>query len=94
YPQEIDEVLMGHPKILEACAIGVSDTYRGETVKAYVVLMPGENLTEEDVVAYCKKNLAAYKAPRSIVFIDELPKSAVGKILRREIKRVDGEQST
>ena len=94
YPQEIDEVLMGHPKILEACAIGASDTYRGETVKAYVVLMPGENLTEEDVVAYCKKNLAAYKAPRSIVFIDELPKSAVGKILRREIKRVDGEQST
>ena len=63
YPQEIDEVLMGHPKILEACAIGVSDPYRGETVKAYVVLMPGETLPEEDVVAYCRKNLAAYKAP-------------------------------
>jgi len=91
YPQEIDEVLMGHPKILEACAIGVSDPYRGETVKAYVVLMPGETLPEEDVVAYCRKNLAAYKAPRSIVFIDELPKSAVGKILRREIKRLDEE---
>ncbi len=94
YPQEIDEVLMGHPKILEACAIGVSDPYRGETVKAYVVLMPGETLSEENVVAYCRKNLAAYKAPRSIVFIDELPKSAVGKILRREIKRMDEEQST
>ncbi len=94
YPQEIDEVLMGHPKILEACSIGVSDSYRGETVKAYVVLMPGETLSEEDVIAYCRKNLASYKAPRSIVFIDELPKSAVGKILRREIKRVDEEQST
>jgi len=94
YPQEIDEVLMGHPKILEACAIGVSDPYRGETVKAYVVLMPGETLSEEDVIAYCRKNLASYKAPRSIVFIDELPKSAVGKILRREIKRMDEEQST
>ena len=56
--------------------------------------MPGETLSEEDVVAYCRKNLASYKAPRSIVFIDELPKSAVGKILRREIKRVDEEQST
>ena len=94
YPQEIDEVLMGHPKILEACAIGVSDPYRGETVKAYVVLMPGETLSEENVVAYCRKYLAAYKAPRSIVFIDELPKSAVGKILRRKIKRMDEEQST
>ncbi len=94
YPQEIDEVLMGHPKILEACAIGASDPYRGETVKAYVVLMPGETLSEEDVIAYCRKNLASYKAPRRIVFIDELPKSAVGKILRREIKRVDEEQST
>jgi len=94
YPQEIDEVLMGHPKILEACTIGVSDPYRGETVKAYVVLMPGETLSEKEVIAYCRKNLAAYKAPRSIVFINELPKSAVGKILRREIKRLDEEQST
>ena len=94
YPQEIDEVLMGHPKILEACSIGVSDSYRGETVKAYVVLMPGETLSEEELIAYCRENLASYKAPRSIVFIDELPKSAVGKILRREIKRVDEEQST
>jgi long-chain acyl-CoA synthetase len=94
YPQEIDEVLMGHPRILEACAIGVSDPYRGETVKAYVVLMPGETLSEEDVIAYCRKDLATYKAPRSIAFIDELPKSAVGKILRREIKRMDEEQST
>jgi long-chain acyl-CoA synthetase len=94
YPQEIDEVLMGHPKILEACAIGVSDPYRGETVKAYVVLMPGETLSEEEVIAYCRKDLATYKLPRSIAFIDELPKSAVGKILRREIKRMDEEQRT
>ncbi len=94
YPQEIDEVLMGHPKILEACAIGASDSYRGETVKAYIVLMPEEKLSEEEAIAYCRKNLAAYKAPRSIVFIEELPKSAVGKILRREIKRMDEEQGT
>jgi len=94
YPQEIDEVLMGHPKIIEACAIGVSDPYRGETVKAYVVPMSGEKLSEEEVIAHCRKNLAPYKAPKSIAFVEELPKSAVGKILRREIKRMDEEQST
>ncbi|MCK5694990.1 MAG: hypothetical protein KAH62_00015 [Desulfobacula sp.] len=94
YPQEIDEVLMGHPKILEACTIGVKDSYRGETVKAYVVLMPQKNLSEKELIEYCRENLAAYKAPRSIVFIEGLPKSAVGKILRREIKRIDEEQAT
>jgi long-chain acyl-CoA synthetase len=93
YPQEIDEVLMNHPQILEACAIGVSDTYRGETVKAYVVIKPGQTLSEKEVIDYCRKNLAAYKAPRGIVFVDELPKTAVGKILRREIKRIDEEQA-
>ncbi len=93
YPQEIDEVLMNHPKILEACAIGVSDAYRGETVKAYIVLKPEQTLSEKEVIDYCRENLAAYKAPRAIVFVDELPKTAVGKILRREIKRIDEEES-
>jgi long-chain acyl-CoA synthetase len=93
YPQEIDEVLMNHPKILEACAIGVSDAYRGETVKAYIVLKPEQTLSEKEVIDYCRENLAAYKAPRAIVFIDELPKTAVGKILRREIKRIDKEET-
>ena len=94
YHKEIDEVLMGHPKILEACAIGVADPYRGETVKACIVLMPGEKLSEEETISHCRKNLAAYKIPRSVAFLEELPKSAVGKILRREIKRMDEEQST
>ncbi len=93
YPQEIDEILMNHPKILEACAIGVSDDYRGETVKAYVVLKPEHTLPEKEIIDYCRKNLAAYKAPRAIVFVDELPKTAVGKILRREIKRIDEEKT-
>lgn len=92
YPQEIDEVLMGHPNILEACAIGSSDAYRGETVKVYVVVKPGEELSEEEVILYSREKLAAYKVPRKVVFIDELPKSAVGKILRREIKRIDEEE--
>jgi long-chain acyl-CoA synthetase len=92
YPVELDDVLMGHPKILEACTIGIPHEYRGETVKAFIVPKPGEVLTEEEVVAYCKKNLAAYKVPKIIEFIDELPKSAVGKILRRKLKDMEKEK--
>jgi long-chain acyl-CoA synthetase len=86
YPVEVDNVLFNHPKILEACTVGVKDPYRGETVKAFVVTKPGETLTEDDVVAFCKQNLAAYKVPRIIEFIPELPKTAVGKVLRRELR--------
>lgn len=89
YPVEIDGILMGHPKILEACCIGVPDGYRGETVKAFVVVKPGEKLTVEDVTGYCRKHLAAYKVPKIIEFIDVLPKSGVGKILRRKLKELD-----
>jgi len=85
YPVELDGVLFDHPKILEAATIGVQDDYRGETVKAFVVVREGEALTEQEVVDYCKENLAAYKVPKIVEFIDELPKSAVGKILRRKL---------
>lgn len=86
YPVELDNVLFDHPKILEACTIGIPDPYRGETVKAFVVVKKGEILTEQEVIDYCKKHLAAYKVPKLIEFVTELPKSAVGKILRRELK--------
>jgi len=86
YPVELDNVLFDHPKILEACTVGVKDKYRGETVKAFIVVKEGEKLTEEDVAVYCRENLAPYKVPKIIEFIDELPKSAVGKILRRKLK--------
>jgi long-chain acyl-CoA synthetase len=89
YPLELDDVLMSHPKVLEACTIGIPHDYRGETVKAFVVTKAGEELTEQDVVSYCKENLAAYKVPKIIEFIDELPKSAVGKILRRKLKDME-----
>jgi len=89
YPNEIDDILMSHPDILEACTIGVPDTYRGETVKAYVALKPGASLSEEEVIAYCRENLAAYKVPQSIVFIDAIPKTTVGKILRRAVRELD-----
>ncbi len=86
YPVELDNVLFDHPKILEACTIGIPDKYRGETVKAFIVPKKGEPLTEDDVIAYCKKNMAAYKVPKKFEFVEELPKSAVGKILRRELR--------
>ena len=92
YPVELDDVLMGHPKILEACTIGIPHEYRGETVKAFIVPKQGQTLSEEDVIAFCKKNLAAYKVPKIIEFIDELPKSAVGKILRRKLKDIEIEK--
>ena len=86
YPMELDDVLFEHPKILEACTIGIPDEYRGETVKTFVVVKPGETLTEKEVDTHCRERLAAYKIPRSIEFLDELPKSAVGKILRKELR--------
>lgn len=86
YPREVDEVLYAHPKVMEAVTIGVPHEYRGETVKAFIVARPGENLSEEEIIAYCKKNLAAYKVPKIIEFRDELPKTAVGKILRKELR--------
>ena len=86
YPKDIDEVLFQHEKIMEACVVGIPDAYRGETVKAFVVLKEGERMTEEEVVGYCREHLAAYKVPKFVEFISELPKSAVGKILRRKLR--------
>ncbi len=93
YPREIDEVLYQHPAVLEACSVGVSDAYRGETVKAFVVLKPGVTATEQEIIAFCKERLAAYKRPTLVEFLPELPKSAVGKVLRRELARRERERS-
>ena len=89
YPVELDNILFDHPKILEACTIGVPDEYRGETVKAFIVPKKDEQLTKEEVISYCKKNMAAYKVPKQFEFVEELPKSAVGKILRRELRDME-----
>lgn len=86
YPSEIDEVLMKHPKIDKAVAVGIPDAYRGETVKVYVVLKDGESATESEIIEYCKKHLAAYKVPKVVEFRKELPVSAVGKILRKVLR--------
>ncbi len=86
YPDEVDGVLTAHPAVLEAATIGVPDERRGETVKSFVVLTEGQTVTAEELIEYARKELAAYKIPRQIEFRDELPKSTVLKILRRELR--------
>lgn len=88
YPREVEEVLYEHPAVVEAAVVGVPDPYRGETVKAYIVLKPEYRgkVTDEEIIKFCKERLAAYKVPKIIEFRDELPKSAVGKILRRVLR--------
>jgi len=98
YPREIEEVLYEHPDVLEAVAAGVPDPYRGETVKAYIVLKDGSSVTEEEMNQFARKYLAAYKAPRLYEFRKELPKTAVGKILRRmlveeEMRKIEVEST-
>ena len=89
YPRDVDEVLFSHPKILEACAIGVPDDYSGERIKAYVVLKEGETASPEEIIDYCKQNLVKYKVPKYVEFVKDLPKSAVGKILRKDLRTAD-----
>ncbi len=86
FPNEVDDILFAHPQIEEACTVGLPDEYRGENVIAYVVPLPGEELTEEEIIKYCRENLTAYKVPRKIHFVKELPKSSIGKIMRREVR--------
>jgi long-chain acyl-CoA synthetase len=86
YPRDIEEVLYEHPKILEACCVGIPHTKRGEAVKAFVVLKQGQEVTEKEVIDYCAGKLAKYKLPIAVEFREELPKSNVGKILRKDLR--------
>jgi len=89
YPREVEEVLFEHPAVQEAAVAGVPDAYRGETVKAYIVVKPGLSLTEQEVIAWCRERLAAYKVPRQVAFRPTLPKTMVGKVLRRKLLEDD-----
>ncbi|NEB81527.1 long-chain fatty acid--CoA ligase [Streptomyces sp. SID14478] len=86
WPREVEDVLYTHPAVREAAVVGIPDAYRGESVKAYVSLRPGGRATPEELSAYCKERLAAYKYPREVEVLGELPKTASGKILRRELR--------
>ena len=90
WPREVEDVLYGHPAVREAAVVGVPDEYRGETVKAFVSLKEGESAVEDELIAFCKERMAAYKYPRMVEIIDEVPKTATGKILRRELREQGG----
>ena len=87
YPREVEEVLFEHPAIKEAAVVGVPDGYRGESVKAFVVCRPGMSASVEEIISFSRERLAAYKVPRAIEFLDSLPRSGVGKYLRRELRK-------
>jgi long-chain acyl-CoA synthetase len=86
WPREVEDFLYQHPAVHEAAVVGVPDEYRGETVKAFVSLKAGASATPEELVAFCKERMAAYKYPRVVEILPELPKTASGKILRRELR--------
>ncbi|MDN5767198.1 MAG: AMP-binding protein [Humibacillus sp.] len=86
WPREVEDVLYGHPAVEEAAVVGVPDEYRGESVRAFVSLKPGASATPEEIIEYCRANMAAYKYPRSVKIVEELPKTVTGKILRRELR--------
>ncbi|HOJ51611.1 MAG TPA: long-chain fatty acid--CoA ligase [Syntrophales bacterium] len=86
YPREIDEVLYRHPKVKEAVTVGIPDPYRGETVKAFIVPKEGEEVSAEEIIAFCKERLAPYKVPKEVEFRASLPQSAAGKILRKVLR--------
>jgi len=86
YPTEVEAVLFEHPKVKEAAVIGLPDEKRGETVKAFVVLKDGQTATPDEIITFCRERMAAYKAPRAVEFRSDLPKSLIGKVLRRVLR--------
>ncbi|SHL05295.1 long-chain acyl-CoA synthetase [Pseudonocardia thermophila] len=94
WPREVEDVLYEHEAVREAAVVGVPDPYRGETVKAFVSLRPGRTATADELIAFCKERMAAYKYPRQIEFLDEIPKTVTGKLLRRELRAREQQKQT
>jgi long-chain acyl-CoA synthetase len=86
YPREVEEVLYEHPKVLEAAAVGFPAGEKGERIKAFLVIKPGETVTPQEIIAFCRENLAPHKVPSAVEFRDQLPKTLVGKVLRRALR--------
>ena len=86
WPREVEDILYLHPAVREAAVIGVPDPYRGENVKAFVALKDGYAADADGIIRFCRERISAYKAPREVEFIDELPKTATGKFMRRALR--------
>ena len=86
WPREVEDVLYEHPAVREAAVVGVPDEYRGETVKAFVSLRPGQEVDPDELIAFCKERMSAYKYPRQVELMDEIPKTVTGKLLRRALR--------
>jgi len=93
WPREVEDILYEHPAVREAAVVGAPDEYRGETVKAFVSLKPGQTAEPDELIAFCKQRMAAYKYPRQVELIDELPKTVTGKVLRRELRELTAGQT-
>jgi long-chain acyl-CoA synthetase len=93
WPREVEEVLATHPKVMEVAVAGIPDPRTTEAVKAWIVLQPGQAATADEIQNYCKEKLTGYKVPRFVEFRSELPKSTVGKVLRRELVKEELEKS-
>ncbi len=93
YPREVEEILFQHPAVQEAVAVGIPDAYRGETVKAYLVLKQGQQATQEEIIAFCRERMAKFKAPTAVEFRTDLPKTIVGKVLRRRLLEEEKERA-
>jgi long-chain acyl-CoA synthetase len=87
WPREVEDVLYEHPAVREAAVVGVPDEYRGETVKAFVSVRPGQEVTPDELIAFCKERMSAYKYPRQVELMDEIPKTVTGKLLRRALRQ-------
>src|SRR4029453_757466 len=94
YPGEVEELLAKHPKISDAAVVGVEDKDFGQRLKAYVVTSGGSDLSEDEVKQYVKEHLARYKVPRDVEFLDELPRNATGKVVKRELVKDDDEDAS
>jgi acyl-CoA synthetase (AMP-forming)/AMP-acid ligase II len=86
YPAEVEEILHCHPKVLESAVIGVANDYWGEIVKAVIVLQPGQQATQEEIIEFCRERIASYKKPSVVEFVKELPKNAMGKVLKTVLR--------
>jgi fatty-acyl-CoA synthase len=94
FPKEVEDTLVRHPAVAEAAALGVGDEDFGQRLRAFVVLEPGREASEQELKDHVKDNLARYKVPREILFLDELPRNATGKVLKRELRETDAPEGT